>query len=190
MIEGMPHYEIYQSEIVINNKRNKVKELHEIEDINKMDITSDLVNAAAIAKVPTDQVFRNVSFSQVEKEKEEEEEKDNGGIINEKENESEGHEIMNDNNELEISPSFPPTHLTNIKEQKLSSSTHSEYHEMKIQMEIDKKVNEKVILAFDRNEFQELASDILQKTFKNLLSEVLYGEFSLYLPSSRIESGP
>ena len=177
---------------MIENKRNKIKELPKVEDINKMEIASDLMNTALIIKIKNDEVFRNVSFSHVEKE--EEKEKDNRGIINETENESksknEKNEDMNDNNEENILPSFPTKDLANIKEKK-SLSTLSEYHEMKTQMEIDKKVNEKVIHAFNRNEFQELASEILQNTFRNLFSEVLYGEYPLYLPSSpRMESEP
>ena len=177
---------------MIENKRNKIKELPKVEDINKMEIASDLMNTALIIKIKNDEVFRNVSFSHVEKE--EEKEKDNRGIINETENESksknEKNEDMNDNNEENILPSFPTKDLANIKEKKLLS-TLSEYHEMKTQMEIDKKVNEKVIHAFNRNEFQELASEILQNTFRNLFSEVLYGEYPLYLPSSPcMESEP
>ena len=191
---------------MIFNKRNKVKELVKMEGINKMEIASDLINTAVIIKIKNNEVFRNVSFSQVEKEKdkdedknkakdkdkeEEEEEKNNRGIIiNENENENENeYERKNDNNEENILPSIPTKDLTNIKEEKLSSSC-SEYHVMKIQMEKDKKVNEKVILAFDQNEFKELASMILQNTFRNLFSEVLHGEFSLLLPSSRMESDP
>lgn len=150
----------------MKDEKSKNKTLSEMNENDEMEEASDSTISTSIVEIKNGDTSRKVNFSQNEKKKKNEVIETDGET-----NESNSEGIQN----------VIPFSLDS-KNEKISSY-FSTFQETKIILEKNKKVNEKVFLAFEKQEFPELASEILQNTFQNLFSEVMCGEFSLQLPS-------
>lgn len=150
----------------MKDEKSKNKTLSEMNENDEMEVASDSTISTSIVEIKNGDTSRKVNFSQNEKKKKNEVIETDGET-----NESNSEGIQN----------VIPFSLDS-KNEKISSY-FSTFQETKIILEKNKKVNEKVFLAFEKQEFPELASEILQNTFQNLFSEVMCGEFSLQLPS-------
>ena len=179
-IEGKPHYEIYQPEILSKNKneneRRKDKALSDSKENEKMEVASDSITSTPIVEIKEGDISRKVNFPVNEKKKKKEIIEIDGKT---NENNSEGVQNAIKNKIVKKDCIIPFSKSGNEK----ISSYPSAFQETKMILEKNKKVNEKVFLAFEKQEFPELASEILQNTFQNLFSEVMCGEFLLQLPS-------
>lgn len=153
--------------------------LSESKDNEKKEVASDSILYTSIVDMKNDDVFRKVNFTQNENEKKNEVNQTEGKI-NDNDNNDEG--IQNSKVNEKIKRKEIVLFSTNSKNENISSFS-STLKETKKLLEMNKKVNEKVYLAFEKQEFSELASEILQNTFQNLFSEVVCGEFLLQLPS-------
>jgi hypothetical protein len=175
----MPHYEIYQSEISLKNKHELRKDvvLSDLKEIDKIEVAADSIISTSIAEIKNGDILRKVNFSQNEKKKKKKM-IETGGETNE--NNSEGLQNAIKNKIVKKDNIIPFS--MDSKNEKISPYS-SKVEETKIILEKNKKVNEKVFLAFEKQEFPEFASEILQNTFQNLFSEVMCGEFLLQLPS-------
>ena len=153
--------------------------LSESKDNEKKEVASDSILYTSIVDMKNDDVFRKVNFTQNENDKKNEINQTEGKI-NDNDNNDEG--IQNSKVNEKIKRKEIVLFSTNSKNENISSFS-STLKETKKLLEMNKKVNEKVYLAFEKQEFSELASEILQNTFQNLFSEVVCGEFLLQLPS-------
>jgi hypothetical protein len=142
---------------------------------DKIEVASDSTISTSIVDMKNGDISRKVNFSQNKKKKKNE-------VIETETNENNSEAVPNAiENKIVKKENIIPF-VMDSENGKISSYS-STFEETKIILEKNKNVDEKVFLAFEKQEFPELASEILQNTFQNLFSEVLCGEFLLQLPS-------
>jgi hypothetical protein len=157
------------------NEGREDKRLSDLKENDKIEVASDSTISTSIVDMKNGDISRKVNFSQNKKKKKNE-------VIETETNENNSEAVPNAiENKIVKKENIIPF-VMDSENGKISSYS-STFEETKIILEKNKNVDEKVFLAFEKQEFPELASEILQNTFQNLFSEVLCGEFLLQLPS-------
>ena len=169
---GKPNYSVFFSDVLLPKPLKEISEKQRERSAKNIEVEkerNELDNINKLKKMKKT-MRRRVSFDGEQNGEEKEVE---SGVVGNKEVKNkklnyDDKDNKNDNNSRQLS--------LQIKKE----NEEIEAEEKKKKIKEEKELTEITCKALEREEFSELASDILRNTFYNLLSESLYGEFAIH----------